>query len=107
MPLALKNPYLKDVTCEYFGKNEAKVELQEKTRDEYLYIVFFARLKWKPIDIATSHGKRAIIKNVEPEIIYLPLTRNNNTGYREIGYPFKLTNTGIFYYALLAPPLYV
>jgi hypothetical protein len=98
MPLALKNPYLKDVTCEYFGKNEAKVELQEKTRDEYLYIGFFARLKWKPIDIATSHGKRAIIKNVEPEIIYLPLTRNNNTGYREIGYPFKLTNTGIFYY---------
>lgn len=97
VPRNLKNPYVKDVTSDYFGENKTDIELQEKPSGKYVYVGIFSNLEWEAIDIADFHGRKATIKDVEPEVVYVPLAWSEKD-YRVMGYPFKLTKNGVYYY---------
>ena len=98
VPLVLKNPYRKDVTSEYFGENRLKVEVDmANCSQRYVYLGTFSFSGWKPIDIAVYNADKAEFKNVEPGVIYVPLTLNNGI-LQAVGYPFWLVEGKIEYF---------
>lgn len=97
IPQVLKSPYIKDVTCDYFGNTSAEIELEEKPDGNYIYLGVSSRSGWMPIDVVVSHGKRVTFEGIEPEVIYMPLFGKNGR-FREAGYPFKLTKAGVYHF---------
>lgn len=92
IPSELLNPRLKDVTSEYFGHNEAVVEIDNKAGTVCLGI--FTTDGYRPIDVAEKKsGGKAIFRDIEPNLIYFPITLEGN-GYRTCGNPFMLKNNG-------------
>lgn len=97
VPQILRNPYIKDVTRDYFGDTSAEIELEEKPQGKYIYLGISSRSGWIPIDVIVPHGKKATFEGIAPEVIYMPLFWEDGR-FREAGYPFKLTKTGICRY---------
>lgn len=97
VPQVLKSPYLKDVTCDYFGDTSAEIELDEEPRGKYVYLGISSRSGWVPVDGVVPQGKKVTFKGIEPEVIYMPLLWEKGK-YREAGYPFKLTEGGVCHY---------
>ncbi len=93
-PSELLNPYKKDVTAEYFGHNEAKVEISSEINDVYLGL--FTPDGFRPIDIARREGKYAIFEDIEPQLIYFPIKREGN-GYQTCGMPFMLSRNNMLH----------
>ena len=94
-PGALMNPHFKDVTSEYFGKNKAKVKINNNCGTTYLGI--FTPAGYKPIDIAEEiSGNRATFRNIEPDLIYFPISSDDNSteAYSVNGMPFMLLADG-------------
>lgn len=94
LPKKLRNPFLKDVTEEYFGKNKVNIPFKSEYENVFLGI-FTARDGWYPV----GKGKvlddgHLIFKNLEPFVIYQPLAYENNT-LKPIYYPFMLKNNGV------------
>lgn len=97
VPQTLKNPFVREVTADYFGENLVEVELEKEPGGKYSYLAISSSSGWVPVDIAVSQEKKVTMKNIEPEIIYIPLSWEEGS-YREGGYPFKLTDVGVYYY---------
>lgn len=91
VPVYLKNPRLTDVTSEYFGLNQATIDIDDMNRDIYLGI--FTSQDVLPIDVAERRGNKAIFKNIEPWIIYFPI-KIEDSKYQICGTPFILTDQG-------------
>lgn len=98
-PAELLNLRHKDATSEYFGHNEAKINVEENTKDVYLGL--FTPDGYKPIDIAICKGNQAIFNDIEPQLIYFPITRDGNE-YRTCGMPFMLKSNGEVHYFIPA-----
>ncbi len=93
-PAELLNPRHKDVTAEYFGHNEVAVPVQAAGRPVYLGVVMPEG--YKPIDIAERKGKKAIFRDIEPEVIYFPIIPNDDdsSGFAVCGMPFMVKKDG-------------
>lgn len=97
VPSALKNPYLKDVTSDYFGENSTELEVEKEACGRYVYLGAFSSSGWVPMDITEHHNGKAVMKNIEPDVIYAPLSSKNGN-LRVVGYPFWLTKNGLSYF---------
>lgn len=84
--------YWKDVTSEYFGHNQAVVNVFT-TGKPFIGLSVFSTNGWQIIGegVCKSSGK-AIFDNIEPSIIYVPASQNN--GVKPAGYPFMLDSEG-------------
>lgn len=91
-PAVLLNPWLKDVTSEYFGHNKVTVEIWPKAglvEYDAIYLGVFAGQRFQPIDIAEQNGTNAVFTDIEPNLIYAPITADGTV----CGYPFLLDGT--------------
>ena len=86
LPPSLQNPFFKDVTQEYFGYNKVSIPCEEKFEDVFIG-VFTARNGWLPVGVGKLENKNLIFENIEPFVIYQPLTFENKE-LKPIAYPF-------------------
>lgn len=92
VPAYLKDPHLKDVTSEYFGSNQAEIDVRSPEKDVYLGI--FTSEGLQPIDVAQKKGSNKVIfKDIEPNIIYFPI-KSGEKGFETCGSPFLLERDG-------------
>lgn len=84
--------YWKDVTSEYFGHNQAVVNVFT-TGKPFIGLSVFSTNGWQIIGegVCKNSGK-VIFDNIEPSIIYVPASQNN--GVKPAGYPFMLDSEG-------------
>lgn len=82
----------KDVTSDYFGHNQAVVNVFAAEKP-LIGLSVFSTNGWQIIGegVYKSSGK-AIFENIEPSIIYVPTSQNN--GVKPVGYPFMLDSDG-------------
>lgn len=82
----------KDVTSDYFGHNQAVVNVFAAEKP-LIGLSVFSTNGWQIIGegVYKSSGK-AIFDNIEPSIIYVPTSQNN--GVKPVGYPFMLDSDG-------------
>lgn len=82
----------KDVTSDYFGHNQAVVNVFAAEKP-LIGLSVFSTNGWQIIGegVYKSSGK-AIFDNIEPSIIYVPTSQNN--GVKPVGYPFMLDSEG-------------
>ena len=88
-PPVVRNPLLKDVTEEYFGSNEYPVGIDGKGKGRFVALGIFTPFGYVPVDVALRDGDRAIVRNIEPEVIYQPLC-NEKGLFQPCGYPFMI-----------------
>lgn len=90
IPSFFRNRYNKDVTANYFGINSVTLPLKTK-KGKYIYLGVFSPKGWVPIDIAISDENEISFHNIEPQIIYMPLSSDGIRNYTA-GYPFMYIN---------------
>lgn len=88
LPPSLQNPFLKDVSQEYFGKNRAIISLQSEAKNAFIG-VFTARMGWLVVGQGKVTNNTATFENIEPFVIYQPLSYENGE-LTPIAYPFML-----------------
>lgn len=93
LPQKLRNPFFKDVTAEYFGKNQVCIPLKIKLENVFLGI-FTARNGWFPVGKGKITNNNIFFENLEPFVIYQPLTYEDNK-LKPIYYPFMLEKKGV------------
>lgn len=94
----LTNPFLKDVTDEYFGSNKVEFYFEDNLDNENIFLgIFTARNGWFPIGKGKVENKKLIYENIEPFVVYQPLVYQNNK-LIPIYYPFmyKKNKTHVF-----------
>lgn len=89
IPPVVRNPLWKDVTEEYFGSNEYSVRIDRMIEGRYVALGIFTPFGYVPVDVALRNGDRAIVRNIEPEVIYQPLC-NKEGLFQPCGYPFMV-----------------
>lgn len=97
VPSVLRNPYLKDVTAEYFGENETEIAIDDKLCGKYVYLGVFTPNGWTPVDIAEYRDGKAIVKNVEPNVLFIPLA-SRGEGLMPVGFPFRMEGSTVHYF---------
>ncbi|GAA3989994.1 hypothetical protein [Mucilaginibacter dorajii] len=86
IPVVFRDPYLKDVSEQYF-KNEVTIPVNG-SKEKYVYLGVFDGLNWKAIDIGEVQEERVTFKNLEENIIYQVIADEaKNT---PINFPFIL-----------------
>lgn len=86
-----------DVTYEYFGYNEYRVDIAGGIEDEKIILGIFTPSGYMPVDMARRKGNKAIVKNIEPEVIFQPLYAKG--GRQEFaGYPFWIKKNKVHYF---------
>lgn len=90
LPASLMNPRLKDVTEEYFGTNEAIVHIDAGGD---IFLGLFGKGSYHPVDIAEKKYGKAIFRNIEPNVIFFPIS-GDESKYQPCGYPFLLKKDG-------------
>lgn len=88
-PSVVRNPLLKDVTEEYFGSNEYPVRIDGKVKSKFVALGIFTPFGYVPVDVALRDGDQAIVRNIEPGVIYQPLC-NEKGLFQPCGYPFMI-----------------
>ena len=97
IPSALRNPFLKDVTELYFGKNSVRVQLDCKKEDKYAFLSVFSPSGWIPVDVVRVSGGEASFENIEPGVVFAPVA-NRVGAMQAVGYPFRLIDGEIIYF---------
>lgn len=98
IPSILKDLYQKDVTKDYFGENSVEVEVESEACGNYVYLGVFSPSGWVPIDIVPSGKGKAVMKNVEEGVVYVPLSSKEGGRLQAVGHPFWLTNGKVSYF---------
>lgn len=84
----LRNPFLKDVTDEYFGKNKIELHRKDNISIKNVFLgIFTAREGWIPVGVGEVEKNKFIFENIEPSVIYQPLVYHNEN-LIPIHYPF-------------------
>lgn len=86
LPLSSRRPFMKDVTSEYFGENKISIPFEGKIENAFIGI-FTARNGWLVVGQGKTENQNLIFENIEPFVIYQPLTFENNE-LKPIAYPF-------------------
>lgn len=85
---------VRDVTADYFGANEARIELIAEARGKDLELCVFTCGNYVPVDKGETKGGKGAFRNLEPGIRFFPMYRNE-VGEREFaGYPFCIDSLG-------------
>lgn len=86
IPPLFRHCFIKDVSKDYF-KDNLELNLPDVKAD-YVYLGIFRSLSaGEGVAMAELKRGKATFKNIESEMIYLPLGYENST-YKPIGYPF-------------------
>ena len=93
VPDLFRDRYIKDVTANYFGRNEVSLSVQSGY-EEYIYLGVFSPGGWIPIDITDNNKGSVTFRNLEPNVIYQPLVSDGHN-HRAAGYPFIYTSEKI------------
>ena len=93
VPFPLKDPYLKDVTDDYFPANQVEIEIDSQVNKKYICLGVFTLEGCMPIDITLQKGNKATFTNVEPGILFQPLYFNGMK-WVAAGYPFLVDEKG-------------
>ena len=93
VPFPLKDPYLKDVTDDYFPANQVEIEIDSQVNKKYICLGVFTLEGCMPIDITSQKGNKATFTNVEPGILFQPLYFNG-LKWVAAGYPFLVDEKG-------------
>lgn len=97
IPVTFRNPFSKDVTDNYFGKNKIVVSLDEYNKNEVVFLGVFHKGSWIPLDFAITSNSQAVFKNIEPNLIYQPFVEQDGI-QQPIGYPFLFMKEGVQYF---------
>lgn len=90
VPALFRNPFMRDVTQEYFGENEVGFEVSEDSA-KYAYLSIYNEQKYTPIDISVIKKGKARFRNVEDSLVYYPTVKHGDE-MLPAGYPFLLKN---------------
>lgn len=85
-----KNPYLKDVSDEYFPDNHIRIPVKGAGSEDWMYLCIYNGQDYKPIDITRPERGVATFKHVEPDMIYF-LARYANGEFTVCTDPFIAT----------------
>lgn len=84
----LKNPFLKDVTNEYFGDNKVILPFEGNLNKGNIFLgIFTPRSGWFPIGKGKIEDKKLVFENIEPFVVYQPLVYQYGE-LNPIHYPF-------------------
>lgn len=97
VPSVLRNPFLKDVTTDYFGENVFEIEVDSKLCGDYVYLGVFTPHGWTPVDIAECREGKALVKNIEPDVLFMPLASQGGA-LIPVGFPFRIEAAGVHYF---------
>lgn len=97
VPAVLRNPYLKDVTTDYFGENEVEVEVDNKQCGDYVYLGIFTPNGWVPVDISECGKGKVLVKNIEPNVLFMPLASKEGS-LIPVGFPFRVEASKVYYF---------
>lgn len=95
VPEILNNPFVKDVSAEYFNGKSLTVKLNDfHKNDRFVYIAVFDNQVWVPVDFAEITNERtATFHNMGCNIIYMPVYWSSN-GSVPAGNPVLLNYDG-------------
>ena len=98
VPVLFKNPFLRDVTNEYTGKeNTIKIPVVAQSCERFAYLAVWTGRDYEPIDIA-EFGKDGIqFKGLEEKVLYHPV-HYSQKGFIPIYYPFYIQNAVAHYF---------
>lgn len=85
---------LRDVTADYFGKNQAKIKVECPDDIKKIYLCVFSKGEHVPVAETKRQGNKAVFNNLEPNIRFIPVyyTKENIQGFA--GYPFSVDSMG-------------
>lgn len=86
-----------DVTYEYFGHNEYRVDIADGIEEKVIYLGMFMPSGYMPVDVARREGNKAIVKDIEPEVIFQPLYMKEGM-QMFAGYPFRVVENEVRYF---------
>lgn len=97
VPQLFRSLRQKEVTSDYFGKNQISIPLEEPRPDLYAYLGVFTSRGWLPIAIGKIQNLEAIFQNLEPDVVYQPMCIDQK-GKHNIYYPFRMDKEGKVHY---------
>ena len=86
--------YVRDVTSEYFGTNEAAIKVSPDCKGKELDLCVFTCGRYVPVDKGEPKGRIALFHNLEPGIRFFPMYRNEVGQLEFAGYPFCIDSLG-------------
>lgn len=92
-----RQPYLKDVTTEYRSVGRVETGISNNNRDKYAYLSVFDGSKFDPIDVTEAGRRKAVFRNVEPDMLY-QVTFYRNGDFVPAGDPFWVDSTSAVRY---------
>lgn len=96
-----QDKFSKDVTEEYFGRNQVSVDVPEtmqgKYEGNYMYLSVFHQGEWIPIDTASIQKGKAVFRNIEPDLYYMPILYAQSR-YLPAGHPLTYTDSGTHFF---------
>lgn len=91
LPVRLNNPFLHDVTSQYFGQNGATVEIRPTDSKMMAYLGLWTGGSWEIVDTGRRNGDRVTFNDLEPGVIFVPV-RHTTEGFVPCGDAFYITN---------------
>ena len=85
---------LRDVTADYFGKNQAEITIACPDDVKRIYLCVFSKREHIPVAETERRGKKAIFKNLEPGIRFIPVYYTRENIQKFAGYPFAIDSVG-------------
>ncbi|MBT1696713.1 hypothetical protein KK083_07500 [Fulvivirgaceae bacterium PWU4] len=106
IPVALLDPYYKDVTAEYTKTYDVRIELTQLPDAEkrYALICTFDSREWEPLDFGRIEGKHAVFKNMGTGIVYLAMYLQDGV-LSPASNPFTIDTNGAVRYLSASPSL--
>ncbi len=78
IPALFDNPYIKDVTNNYYTTVDVELELFDKTKNRFAYLAVFDDANWVPIQWAeVKNGNRVTFNAMGKNCMYLPVFYEN------------------------------
>lgn len=85
---------VRDVTADYFGSNEAEMELVSAVRGKELELCVFTCGNYVPVDKGETKGGKGVFRNLEPGIRFFPMYRDEAGRLAFAGHPFCIDTLG-------------
>lgn len=95
IPALFMDPLIKDVSTNYFGKNEVLIPVQ--TEDDYALLGVFSPQQWIAVDIAPTKRGKSRFNNIETNVVFQPLCLKNES-LQPTGYPFVFNGEKIHFF---------
>lgn len=97
IPLTFDNPYLRDVTRDYFRTRTISINLFKPISKQHVYLCVWDDAKWLPVAWGDIHNGTATFKDIGVNALYLPVIYRDEKTYIPIGFPFILKDSLIQY----------